>query len=92
MYHKHVPALSLQILVENAIKHNVISKDRPLNIRISKLEDFVQVENNKQIKQTLSVSTGIGLQNIIDRYQLLNTPTVEVIDGPKSFRVKTSLT
>lgn len=90
-YQSHVPALSLQILVENAIKHNIISSDRPLNIRISQEDDFIQVQNNKQIKQTLGTSTGIGLQNIIDRYKLLNRPQVEVIDDTQAFTVKLPL-
>jgi len=69
----------------------VISSDRPLNIRISTEQEFIQVQNNKQIKQTLGTSTGIGLQNIIERYKLLNTPKVEVIDAVNDFTVKLPL-
>jgi len=90
-FNQHVPALSLQILVENAIKHNIISKDRPLNIDIKQEADQVVVINNKQIKTSLPISTKIGLQNIIERYQLLNMPSVEILDEEHTFTVKLPL-
>lgn len=87
-FQKHIPALSLQLLVENAIKHNVISKEQPLYIRIFEENDKLTVSNNKQIKQTLGHSTKVGLQNIVNRYQLLNGQPVEVVDGDQTFEVR----
>ncbi len=84
----HIPALSLQILVENAIKHNIISQHRPLHIDIKQEGDHIIIVNNKQIKQTLGISTRIGLQNIIERYQLLDYQNVEVLDSDATFTVK----
>jgi len=90
-YHTHIPALSLQILVENAIKHNIISQNKPLHIQINREGDHIVVVNNKQIKQTLGISTKVGLQNIIDRYQLLDSNHVEVLDAESTFTVKLPL-
>ncbi|MEO0895131.1 MAG: histidine kinase [Bacteroidota bacterium] len=84
-----VPPLALQMLMENASKHNIISQAKPLTVRIY-LEDnrFVVVENNLQRKDLLVTSTGKGLQNIKARYQLLSQEEVVVEDGPDIFRVK----
>lgn len=65
-----VPPLSLQILIENAIKHNVVSKVHPLNIKISTDAGRVTVMNNLKTKKNTS-GTKVGLQNIINRYKLL---------------------
>jgi PAS domain S-box-containing protein len=64
--------LSLQMLIENAIKHNTFSKKSPLHIRlyINENEYFV-VENNMQTRETNFASTGVGLKNIKNRYNLL---------------------
>jgi len=62
--------MTLQILLENAVKHNIISKDKPLYIKIYNEKDRISVENNLQPKKTVEVSTGIGLQNITKRYRL----------------------
>jgi sensor histidine kinase YesM len=64
--------LSLQLLVENAIKHNKISKEHPLTITIEIENDYLVVKNNLQIRNETIVSTGIGLKNIRERYFLYN--------------------
>lgn len=87
----HIPSLSLQILVENAIKHNVVAKDRPLIIKIYQEGGHIMVENNKQVKQSLGDSTKIGLQNIISRYSLLNAEPVRIVDEKDLFRVSLPL-
>jgi LytS/YehU family sensor histidine kinase len=71
--HKKVIPLSLQLLIENAIKHNVISKKKPLTIIISVDEnnELIQVTNNLQKKSKVMPSTKVGLQNIKQRYKLL---------------------
>ena len=64
--------LSIQLLVENAIKHNKVSKEFPLTIKISIEDGFLIVKNNLQIRNENIVSTGIGLKNIRERYFLYN--------------------
>jgi ligand-binding sensor domain-containing protein len=85
---KFIPPMTLQILIENSVKHNVISKDKPLFIRIFEEEGKIVVENNLQQKMTTEVSTGIGLENIRKRYRLITKvePVIEKTDG--MFRVK----
>lgn len=65
--------LALQLLIENAIKHNIMSKSNPLHIDIFIDEqNFLNIVNNLQERPTQIISTGIGLKNIQNRYLLLN--------------------
>ncbi len=91
IYHHRLPALSLQLLVENAIKHNVVSREYPLTIRIYQDGDFVTVENNKRRKNTIHQSTRLGLQNIAKRYQLLTHQHVNINESENLFRVQIPL-
>ncbi|HEY0741292.1 MAG TPA: histidine kinase [Chryseosolibacter sp.] len=87
-----VTPLALQMLIENAIKHNVVSADDPLKIRLYQDNGRVIVENNLQRKSILAEpSAGVGLENIVKRYELLTDKKVEVIDGPDKFIVKLPL-
>jgi LytS/YehU family sensor histidine kinase len=72
--------LAMQLLIENAIKHNIMSKNNPLIIDIFVDENsWLNVINNLQERPSQIVSTGVGLKNILNRYQLLNLtlPTFE---------------
>lgn len=91
-YQQRVAPLSLQMLIENAIKHNIVSQDKPLRIKIS--EDnlgYLQIENNMQEKKTFEKSTKVGLQNIINRYKLLTDRQVEIIKNAELFKVRIPL-
>lgn len=91
-YQQQVAPLSLQMLIENAIKHNIVSKEKPLKIRI--LEDekgYLQIENNVQEKKTFEKSTKVGLQNIINRYKLLSDRQVEISNNADYFKVSIPL-
>ena len=84
--------LGIQMLVENAIKHNVISADAPLTIRIFQQEDLLVVENTLKKKNILAEeSSGVGLENIRSRYSLLSEVAVEVIEENDLFIVKLPL-
>jgi two-component system, LytTR family, sensor kinase len=87
---KIVP-LSLQILMENAIKHNIVSASRPLKIDVFAQNGSLVVRNNLQMKNQLSESTGIGLENIRNRYRLLGNRTVEVTNNGEDFTVSVPL-
>lgn len=83
--------LSIQMLVENAVKHNVISSSKPLSIDISVKEGFVVVKNNLQIKKQLETSTKTGLMNIQKRYSLLSKKQAVFISDEHFFIVKLPL-
>jgi 2TM domain/Histidine kinase len=84
---KVVP-LSLQLLLENTIKHNVVSEQKPLHIKISIVENQLIVENNLQKKEILQTRKGVGLQNIVDRYAIITTRNVAIEETNDFFRIK----
>ena len=85
---EYIVPLSLQILLENTIKHNVVSEQKPLKIKIYKKENFLIVENSFQPKETIKDSTGIGLKNIINRYQIISNREVIIENDDQLFSVK----
>ena len=88
---RKIPSLSLQLLLENAIKHNGFNKDRPLHIRLTTQDDVLEVSNNKMQRTNLYEGNKMGLQNIKDRYALLTKQPVEVENQTDSFSVKLPL-
>jgi two-component system LytT family sensor kinase len=88
---QRVVPLSLQILMENAIKHNIVSAAKPLHIDVYAGGEQLVVSNTLQKKKQLVESTGIGLDNIRNRYRLLGDRKVEVEEGPDSFIVRIPL-
>lgn len=68
-YHNAIPPLALQMLLENAIKHNVVSKEDPLKVRVYMQDSlFIVIENTMKAKIDKDPSTGVGLENIRNRY------------------------
>lgn len=88
---RKIVTLSVQMLVENAIKHNIISKQHPLTIGISIRQDKIVVKNNLQRKIIMNDSNGIGLNNIIHRYSFLTDEEVEIVDDGIDFYVSLPL-
>lgn len=84
---KVVP-LSLQLLLENTVKHNVVSEQRPLHIRIYIESDCLCVENVLQKKDVLQDRRGVGLQNIVERYGIITRRKVLVEQNDKVFTVR----
>ncbi|PKB17864.1 2TM domain-containing protein [Flavobacterium sp. 5] len=84
---KVVP-LSLQLLLENTVKHNVVSEQRPLHIRIFVDGDYLAIQNNFQKKEVIQSRQGVGLQNIVDRYGIITNRKVLIEENEQSFTVK----
>lgn len=80
--------ISLQILIENAVKHNVVSKSKPLKIDLFVEEEFLVVKNNLQKKNQEFVSTKVGLTNIRSRYKFMTDTDVIVQETENEFIVK----
>jgi sensor histidine kinase YesM len=83
---KVVP-LSLQLLLENAVKHNMVTTSKPLHIKISESNGLLIVENNLQPKQIVKKSSGVGLDNIRQRYDLLTDKKVKINQQAERFAV-----
>ena len=98
--HWHIPEasldamivpMSLQLLLENAIKHNVISRAKPLEVYIKIKNDYIVVDNKIQVKSTQLPSTKVGLKNIEKRYALITEKQIEIIDNGELFSVSLPL-
>lgn len=90
--YKKIPPISLQLLLENAVKHNVVSKEDPLTIHIYEEEDFLSVENNRQPRRSVEESSsGKGLQNIDERCRLLCGRGIVIYADDTVFKVKIPL-
>lgn len=88
----YLPPMSIQILVENAVKHNEISNRKPLTIKIfTDAEQHVTVSNTLQPKLTTSTGTGIGLANLAKRYRLLLHKEIQITEN-NDFTVRIPLT
>lgn len=89
---KQIVPLTLQILIENAVKHNIISNKKPLKISINTLtNNMLEIKNNLQPKQTSSYSSGIGLDNISSRLEILTDRQPEVLKTTDEFIVRVPL-
>nr|WP_298999267.1 2TM domain-containing protein [uncultured Allomuricauda sp.] len=83
---KIVP-LSLQLLLENAVKHNVVTSSKPLHIKVFEKGGELLVSNNLQEKQVVKKSSGVGLQNIQQRYAILTDKGVGINKTHSDFAV-----
>lgn len=72
-HQKLIPPAVLQLLVENVVKHNYFTRKQPLEVILSADGDFLKIYNRKQPKEVVEFSSGIGLQNISDRYRFFNS-------------------
>ncbi len=86
-----IAPLTLQLLVENAVKHNRMSLREPLQVRIYVQDDWLVVENPRQARDQPEPSTGVGLTNIINRYALFTDRRVGVSQESGLFVVKIPL-
>ncbi len=87
---REIAPLTLQLLIENAIKHNVTSKENPLEIIIKTQDDYLIVENTLQLKEA-SYSTNTGLKNLLKRYEILTDKTIVIEQDANRFIVKIPL-
>lgn len=82
-----IPPNTLQLLIENAVKHNLFSLKRQLTISLFQWNDFLVIQNNLQLKEVTSESSAIGLKNINTRYQLLFNKDIIIKTHENYFQV-----
>ena len=89
---KKIPSFTLQLLMENVIKHNTINSDNPMTIYLSSTEDgeMLVVKNKIRLKQSV-VKSGTGLRNLSTRYKLINGRDIIIENDSKCFTVRISL-
>jgi two-component system LytT family sensor kinase len=86
-FYGYLPPLSLQLLLENTIKHNEVSIEKPLSVTVSKKDGNIIVSNNKQPRYNHSFSAGIGLENLALRYHMLSNKKPEIVENDSYFSV-----
>lgn len=84
---RQIPPISLQVLVENAVQHNIMTRDRPLEIRFFVEQHYLVVENNLQAQQQ-SEGLGLGLENLSNRFRLLAQQEIVIEKCANRFIVK----
>ena len=83
---KGIPPMTLQLLIENAVKHNIATRGKPLKVEIFSLNGHLVVRNNLQQKKGVK-STGVGLKNIQNRYQYLIEEKIKIQKTENYFEV-----
>jgi len=83
--------VTLQILIENALKHNVVDKDRPLSIRIETNDEYLVVSNNLQVRKLVETSNKQGLENLKSLYAFLTDKPVQIDSNETEFSVSVPL-
>lgn len=83
-----VVPMALQMLIENTIKHNIVSEENPLFVEVSLNQDYVEVKNNLQPKSSIEDSGGIGLHNLKSRYEPLSDSPIQVEENKSDFIVR----
>lgn len=86
-----LPPMALQILIENAIKHNEVSTELPLTISVRVKEDRLEVSNNLQLRSVTEHSSKTGIKNIEDRYRFFTKEEVKIVENKQSFTVSLPL-
>lgn len=86
-----IPTLSIQMLVENAFKHNYYSKEHPISVYIYSKNDYLIVENNLRRRKDSQESTQLGLSNIKKRYAYYTNEEVIIEENGENFQVKIPL-
>ena len=86
-----IPPMTLQLLIENALKHNIVSASKPLSIKISGKGETLEVRNNLQPKISPEPSTKTGLENIKNRYAFLTQQLVKIVKTETYFSVEIPL-
>ncbi len=90
-HHRKIVPVTLQNLIENAIKHNIIDEESPLVVKMYVEDDMLVVENNLQRKNFVETSNRMGLANMQSLYQYLSHRPVQIIETGDSFKVKLPL-
>lgn len=85
-----IPPLTLQLLIENAIKHNIASTETPLVIEVMTVNDYLVVQNNFQPRDT-SYSTKTGLSNMMKRYDMLTKKKIKIHANNSAFKIEIPL-
>ena len=88
---KEIVPVTLQILIENAVKHNIASTANPLKISITENDLFLTVQNNINRKSSVESSNHQGMGNLRSLYQYLTSKPIEIIEHDKIYRVKIPL-
>ena len=86
-----LPAFSLQPLIDNAVKHNSITRNKPFHISVRTEGDLLVVSNPKVPKLESEPSTGIGLENLRNRWHLITGSDIEIVDDGETFSVRMPL-
>lgn len=88
---KGIVMVTLQMLIDNAIKHNALQVEDPLKIKIWNDDDYLHIQNNKRLRKQIKTSTRQGLQQLKELYSYLTNKKVMINDEEKSFEINLPL-